>query len=107
MGLGDLLAEALSAYHESRDVQADTRSTEMPGNDDAAAADAETSGDAPRYRVLGTRWAAGLTLAPKLAGADKDDPPEAVTNPLLRLPDLTAEPRWAPPKTARRSAVGD
>jgi hypothetical protein len=107
MGLGDLLAEALSAYHESRDIHADAPSPEMPGNDGSTAADAETSCDVPRYRVLGTRWAAGLALAPKPTGADKEDPPEAVTNPLLRLPDLTAEPRWAPPETGRRSAVGD
>ncbi len=109
MGLGDLLAEALSAYHESRDIHADAHSTEMPGNDndDATAAHAETSCEVPRYRVLGTRWAAGLALAPKPTGADKDDPPEAVTNPMLRLPDLTAEPRWAPPETGRWSAVGD
>ncbi|MGB6162578.1 MAG: hypothetical protein WBF75_08425 [Pseudonocardiaceae bacterium] len=107
MGLGDLLAEALSAYHESRDIHVDAHSTEMPGNDDATAAYAETSCDVPRYRVLGTRWAAGLALAPKPTGADKDDPLEAMTNPLLRLPDLTAEPRWAPPETGRRSAVGD
>lgn len=108
MGLGDLLAEALSAYHESHDAHADARPTEMPGNDHSIAVDdAETSYDVPRYRVLGTRWAAGLALAPKPTGADKDDPPEAVTNPLLRLPDLTAEPRWAPPETGRWSAVGD
>jgi hypothetical protein len=46
----------------------------------------------------------GLALAPKpidadSAGpdpvdADADDPDAAVTNPLLRLPNLTAEPRW-------------
>jgi len=104
MGLGDLLAEALAAYQESRDIHADAHSTEMPGNDDATAAYAETSCDVPRYRVLRTRCAAGLALAPKPTGADKDDPLEAMTNPLLRLPDLTAEPRWAPPETGRRLA---
>jgi hypothetical protein len=105
MGLGDLLAEALAAYQESRDVHTEARSTGMCGDDGSTAADAETSRELPRYRVLGTRWAAGLALAPK--PVDGDDPAEAVTNPLLRLPDLTAEPRWAPPETGRRSAAGD
>ncbi|MBV9160630.1 MAG: hypothetical protein JO281_03520 [Pseudonocardiales bacterium] len=105
MGLGDLLAEALAAYQESRDIHADVRSTEMCGNDGSTAADTETSRDLPRYRVLGTRWAAGLALAPK--PIDGDDPAEAVTNPLLRLPDLTAEPGWAPPETGCWSAAGD
>jgi hypothetical protein len=105
MGLGDLLAEALAAYQESRDTHADAQSTGMRGNDGCPAADAETSRELPRYRVLGTRWATGLALAPK--PIDGDDPAEALTNPLLRLPDLTAEPRWAPPETGRRSAAGD
>jgi hypothetical protein len=105
MGLGDLLAEALAAYQESRDIHTEARSTRMCGDDGSTAADAETSRELPRYRVLGTRWAAGLALAPK--PIDGDDPAEAVTNPLLRLPDLTAEPRWAPPETGRRSAAGD
>ncbi|MGH3771065.1 MAG: hypothetical protein ACRDRW_06680 [Pseudonocardiaceae bacterium] len=105
MGLGDLLAEALAAYQESRDIPADAHPTERGGNGDSTAVDVETSSTVPRYRVLGTRWAAGLALAPKLI--DGDDPAAAVTNPLLRLPDLTAEPQWAPPETVRRSAVGD
>lgn len=107
MGLGDLLAEALAAYQESRDIHADARATGMCGDDGSASADAETNRDLPRYRVLGTRRAAGLAVASKPIDGDKDDPAEAVTNPLLRLPDLTAEPLWAPPETGRRSAVGD
>lgn len=84
MGLGDLLAEALAAYQESRDVQAEAR----------------------------TRSTVGLALAPQPIDAsprdpDGVDPAEAVTNPLLRLPDLTVEPRWGPPETGRRSAAGD
>ena len=102
MGLGDLLTEALAAYQESHDPHADPRPTGMGG---APAADAETSHDLPRYRVLGTRWAAGLTLAAQ--PIDRDDPAVAVTNPLLRLPDLTVEPRWVPPGTPRRSAAGN
>jgi len=107
MGLGDLLAEALAAYQESRDVPADARPTGMGGNGGSTTADAETSRDLPHYRVLGTRRAAGLTLAPKPLEGEGDDPAEAVTNPLLRLPDLTAEPQWAPPEPVRRSALGD
>ncbi|MGH3831933.1 MAG: hypothetical protein ACRDRS_16045 [Pseudonocardiaceae bacterium] len=65
----------------------------------------EASRDVPRYRVLGTRRAAGLALAPR--PTDGDGPAAAVTNPLLRLPDLTAEPQWVPPATAHQPAVGD
>jgi tetratricopeptide (TPR) repeat protein len=114
MGLGDLLAEALAAYQESRDIQAGARSAETGGGDGSTAATAETDCDLPRYRGLGTRWTAGLALAPKPIDAsagpnpiDVDDPAEAVTNPLLRLPNLTAEPRWVPPEANRRSAAGD
>jgi hypothetical protein len=107
MGLGDLLAEALAAYQQSRDVHAESRTTAMLGKDNGAAPDVETSREGPRYGGLATRWPAGLTLAPEVMDRHDDDPSEAVTNPLLRLPDLTAEPRWAPPETGRRSAAGD
>ncbi len=117
MGLGDLLAEALAAYQESRDVCIDARSAGMSRNDASTAADAETTHDLPRYRGPGTRWTAGLVLAPNPSDpdptdldprdADEGDPPEAVTNPLLRLPNLTAEPRWLPSEADRRSAAGD
>jgi hypothetical protein len=117
MGLGDLLAEALAAYRESRDVRIDARSTGISRDDAAATADAEASQDLPRYRGPGTVWTAGLVLAPSPSDseptdldprdADEEDPPEAVTNPLLRLPNLTAEPRWVPPEAGRRSAAGD
>jgi tetratricopeptide (TPR) repeat protein len=117
MGLGDLLAEALAAYQESRDVRADARPTGMSRDDASATADVEASIDLARYRGSGTRWTAGLALAPSPtepdpidldpSDADGGDPPEVVTNPLLRLPDLTTEPRWVPPETRRRSAAGD
>jgi hypothetical protein len=102
MGLGDLLTEALAAYQQSRDTHADPPPTGLGG---APAADAATSHDLPHYRVLGTRWAAGLTLAAQ--PIDGDDPAVVVTNPLLRLPDLTVEPRWVPPGAPRRSATGN
>ena len=114
MGLGDLLAEALAAYQESRDVHAGARSAGMDSSAGATAADAETDRDAPQYRGSGTRWTASLALAPKPtddsaapSAADEDDSGAALTNPLLRLPDLTAEPRWLPPEAGRRSAAGD
>jgi tetratricopeptide (TPR) repeat protein len=101
MGLGDLLAEALAAYQESRGVHADV----------------EIIRDLPRYRGSGTRWTAGLALAPNLSeqnvsGSDlgeaaKGESSGEITSPLLRLPDLTAEPRWFPPEIGRRSAAGD
>jgi tetratricopeptide (TPR) repeat protein len=104
MGLGDLLAEALAAYQESRDIHGGGRSAGMRGDDGSTSADPETELDVSRYRGLGTRRPPGLALAPKpidadSAGpdpvdADADDPDAAVTNPLLRLPNLTAEPRW-------------
>ncbi len=109
MGLGDLLAEALAAYQESRNAHDDARPTGGHDDDDSAAADAETSRDVPRYRGLGTRRTASLALALNPTDPHKDDhdPSEALTNPLLRLPDLTAEPRWAPPEAGHRSAAGD
>jgi tetratricopeptide (TPR) repeat protein len=117
MGLGDLLAEALAAYQESRDVHADARSTAVRGNDGPIASDVENSREMPHYRGQGTRGPVGLALAPEPIGpepiapipsdAAEDDPAEAFTNPLLRLPDLTAEPRWSLPETGHRSAAGD
>ncbi|HEU0128455.1 MAG TPA: hypothetical protein VFQ48_07605, partial [Pseudonocardiaceae bacterium] len=107
MGLGDLLAEALAAYQESRDVRAGAAGLAGPRDDDGCAADDIADGrDAPSYRGPGTRWASGLQLAPPIDRRE-DDPSEALTNPLLRLPDLTAEPLWFPPETGRRSAAGD
>ncbi|MFZ0120108.1 MAG: hypothetical protein WBR33_15265 [Pseudonocardiaceae bacterium] len=115
MGLGDLLAEALAAYQESRDIHAGARSAGMGGDDGSTAADAET--DVARYRGPGTRWTAGLALAPAPIDASSAEPnpvdsgrgdaAAAATNPLLRLPNLTAEPRWVPPEAGRRSAAGD
>jgi tetratricopeptide (TPR) repeat protein len=115
MGLGDLLAEALAAYQESRDIHAGARSAGMGGDDGSTAADAET--DVPRYRGPGTRWTAGLALAPAPIDASSAEPnpvdsgrgdaAAAATNPLLRLPNLTAEPRWVPLEAGRRSAAGD
>jgi tetratricopeptide (TPR) repeat protein len=104
MGLGDLLAEALAAYQQSRDIHAGSRSAAMRGDDGSTTGDSETELDVSRYRGLGRRRTVGLALAPKpidanSAGpnpvdADADDPAAAITNPLLRLPNLTAEPRW-------------
>jgi hypothetical protein len=107
MGLGDLLAEALAAYQESRDIRIDARSAGVSRDDTPTQADAEAGRDLSRYRGTGTRWTAGLVLAPSPGEADEGDRPEAVTNPLLRLPNLTAEPRWVPPEAGRRSAAGD
>jgi hypothetical protein len=121
MGLGDLLAEALAAYQESRDVYADARSTATPRTDDRGPTE-ETNRDLAGYGAGATRWTAGLALAsnagdpsPADSGAgepsqrqpDQAEASVAITNPLLRLPDLTAEPRWAPPETRHRSAAGD
>ncbi|MGH3933651.1 MAG: hypothetical protein ACRDS1_01480 [Pseudonocardiaceae bacterium] len=107
MGLGDLLAEALAAYQESRDVRADKADpTGAGGADGFTAANVGTSRAGLPYRSPGTRWMSGLQLAPTIDRRD-DDPSEALTNPLLRLPDLTAEPQWIPPETGRRSAAGD
>ena len=102
MGLGDLLAEALAAYQESRDVHAGARSAGIRSDDGSTTADPEL--DVSRYPGLRTGRTAGLALAPKpidassggpnSVDADADDPAAAVTNPLLRLPNLTAEPRW-------------
>ncbi|MGH3608406.1 MAG: hypothetical protein ACRDRD_10030, partial [Pseudonocardiaceae bacterium] len=87
MGLGDLLAEALAAYQESRDIHAGARSAAMRGDDGSTTVDGETELDVSRYRGLGTRRTVGLALAPKpidanSAGpnpvdADADDPAAA------------------------------
>ncbi|MGH3900900.1 MAG: hypothetical protein ACRDTA_22180 [Pseudonocardiaceae bacterium] len=107
MGLGDLLAEALAAYQQSRDSRADdTGPAGARGDDDGNAADGGNVRKAPPYGRPGTRWATGLQLAPSIDRRE-DDPSEALTNPLLRLPDLTAEPLWIPPETGHRSAAGD
>ena len=107
MGLGDLLAEALAAYQESRGVRADEAGSTGPrGNDGGTAAGVRNSRDAPPYSRPGTRGTSGLQLAPPI-DRRADDPSEALTNPLLRLPDLTTEPLWIPPETTRRSAAGD
>ncbi|MGH3889077.1 MAG: hypothetical protein ACRDSZ_21400 [Pseudonocardiaceae bacterium] len=107
MGLGDLLAEALAAYQRSRDARVEDAGLTGPrGDDGGTAADVRSSRDAPRYGRPGTRWTSGLQLAPP-NDRREDDPSEALTNPLLRLPDLTAEPLWIPPETDRRSAAGD
>ena len=121
MGLGDLLAEALAAYQESRDIHTDSRLTAPPRADGRSSAE-ETNRDLPGYGAGGTRWATSLALAPNASDpspadaragepsqrqADPAEASEAITNPLLRLPDLTAEPRWAPPERDHRSAAGD
>jgi hypothetical protein len=121
MGLGDLLAEALAAYQESRDVHADVRPTAPSRPDDPSAAE-DAMRDLPHYGAGGRRWAAGLALAPTAGDPTPSEPnpsepssrqpdqaeaSEAMTNPLLRLPDLSTEPRWAPPESGRRSAAGD
>jgi tetratricopeptide (TPR) repeat protein len=102
MGLGDLLAEALAAYQESRDIHAGARSAGMRSDDGSTTADVEL--DVSRYPGLRMGRTAGLALAPQpinansggpdSVDADAGDPAAEVTNPLLRLPNLTAEPRW-------------
>jgi hypothetical protein len=106
LGLGDLLAEALAAYQESRDLRTETPAA---GSDEeeSAGPDGAANRQLHRYRGRGTRWSAGLAMNPSPAGGYDEDPAEALTNPLLRLPDLTAEPRWLPPEPGRRFAAGD
>ncbi len=102
LGLGDLLAEALAAYQQSR--VGDTAATGRYG--DEGAADVGSGRKAPPYGRPGTRGTTGLALAAPISRRE-DDPSEALTNPLLRLPDLTAEPLWIPPEVGRQSAAGD
>jgi hypothetical protein len=106
-GLGDLLAEALAASQENRNVRADNAGPTGPRSDDGCTAvDVRKSRSAPPYGRPGTRWTSGLQLASPIDRRE-DDHSEALTNPLLRLPDLTTEPLWIPPETSRRSAAGD
>jgi hypothetical protein len=106
LGLGDLLAEALAAYQESRDLRAEAPAAGSD-EDESAGPDGAANRQLHRYRGRGTRWSAGLAMNPSPTGGYDEDPAEALTNPLLRLPDLTAEPRWLPPEPGRRFAAGD
>ncbi|MBV8992404.1 MAG: hypothetical protein JO287_01580, partial [Pseudonocardiales bacterium] len=72
MGLGDLLAEALAAYQESRDVHADSRSTALPRTDGRGPTE-ETNRDLSGYGAGGTRWATGLALAPNASDPGPSD----------------------------------
>jgi tetratricopeptide (TPR) repeat protein len=114
MGLGDLLAEALAAYQQGRDVHPDIRATDA--SIDAAAANTDNSHEMPRYPGPGAPGMADLALAPNPSGssfsasksseADHEGSFESITGPMLRLPDRTAEPQWAPSETGRRPAAG-
>ncbi|HEY6424053.1 MAG TPA: hypothetical protein VIY28_12560, partial [Pseudonocardiaceae bacterium] len=96
-----------TTYDDAHATAGDADPTAPGAALNSTAADAGIGSDAPGHRRPGKRWTSGLQLAPSPADGHEEDPAEAVTNPLLRLPDLTAEPLWPPPRTGRRSAAGD
>ncbi|MGH4023443.1 MAG: hypothetical protein ACRDRV_02545, partial [Pseudonocardiaceae bacterium] len=99
VGMGDLLAEALAAFQES-------------GHSLSAGTDASSahSFDAvPGSGTWGQRrnWTSSVQLVTDPVDRRSSSAADALTDPELRLPDLTAEPLWQPPGTGRRSTAGD
>lgn len=107
VGMGDLLAGALAAFHESYHSVDDVEMTgPLPVDSGPLPVDAGTSRDGVNQRDFPGRRAPGLQLAPPV-DRNVGNAAEALTDPELRLPDLTAEPLWRPPGTGRKSAAGD
>ncbi|MGQ0776329.1 MAG: hypothetical protein ACT4NY_18200 [Pseudonocardiales bacterium] len=98
VGLGDLLAEALAAFQEGHPPLIEgSAMTTLGGN----------TVDSTPHRGLVGRRVYGLQLARDPMDRNPNNVAEALTDPELRLPDLTAEPPWRPDGTGRQSAVGD
>ncbi|MGH3915098.1 MAG: hypothetical protein ACRDTC_17075 [Pseudonocardiaceae bacterium] len=97
-GMGDLLAQALAAFQEGRPALIDgSEVTEPVGN----------SIDPIHQRGLVGRRVYGIQLTRDPAYRDFGNVAEALTDPELRLPDLTAEPSWRPDGTGHQSAAGE
>ena len=96
VGMGDLLAQALAAFQESGHTLGAGSDTSSADSFDAA------SGSGSR----GQR-SSGVRLATDPGDERSSSVADALIDPELRLPDLTAEPLWQPPGTGRRSAAGD
>jgi hypothetical protein len=100
VGMGDLLAEALAAFQESGHT--------LGGGAEASSAVAGGNNvDAASGPGLRGRRTPSVHLATELGDRRSSDTDDALTDPELRLPDLTAEPSWLPPGAGRRSAAGD
>ncbi|HEX2300940.1 MAG TPA: hypothetical protein VHH34_20935 [Pseudonocardiaceae bacterium] len=96
VGMGDLLAEALAAFQESGHSLSSSSGTELGG---------VPADDATAERGTRSNRSTGIQLTTE--SAERSGHGDALTDPELRLPDLTAEPLWRPPGTGRRSAAGD
>ncbi|MGH3796519.1 MAG: hypothetical protein ACRDSP_16710 [Pseudonocardiaceae bacterium] len=98
VGMGDLLAEALAAFQEG--------ATPLREGIDVTGPSVAVTGDsldpAPRRDRTPS-----LQLADDQVDRHPGSAREAMTDPELRLPDLTAEPLWRPPGMNRQSAAGD
>jgi hypothetical protein len=102
VGMGDLLAGALAAFHESHRPLEDGIDMTRP-----IVADAGTGREPTNQRGPHGRRTPGLQLALP-ADRNPGNAAEALTDPELRLPDLTAEPLWRPPGAGgRQSTAGD
>ncbi len=96
VSMGDLLAGALAAFQESGHPLSE-------GTGPAGANHLEaTPGRGPRGRRT-----PGIQLATDPVDRHPGNPRDALTDPELRLPELTAEPMWRPPGTGRQSAAGE
>ncbi|HEX2296938.1 MAG TPA: hypothetical protein VHH34_00220, partial [Pseudonocardiaceae bacterium] len=101
VGMGDLLAEALAAFQESgHSFSTGTDTSDAHGVDMMPVPGSGTRGQR-------RHWTSGVRLATDPVDRRSDNAAEALTDPELRLPDLTAEPLWQPPGTGRRSTAGD
>lgn len=111
VSMGDLLAGALAAFQESGHPLAHgiDMTGPMPAVDGLTSRDATagTSRDATNQHGSQPRRTPGLQLAANPVERNPGNAAEALTDPELRLPDLTAEPLWWPPGTGRRSTAGE
>ncbi|MGH3928912.1 MAG: hypothetical protein ACRDTF_02925, partial [Pseudonocardiaceae bacterium] len=98
VGMGALLAEALAAFQEDHPPFIDGSAMTAPGGNAV---------DSTRSRGFVGRRVYGLQLARDPVVRNPSNVGEALTDPELRLPDLTAEPPWRPDGTGRQSAAGD
>jgi hypothetical protein len=96
--MGDLLAEALAAFQESHPplITDDGSPPSENDTDDAAAGSRPAERDAPPPDDY-----SGLHLAADPVERYPGTATGGITDPVLRLPDLTAEPLWRPPGADR------
>jgi hypothetical protein len=88
--MGDLLAEALAAFQEGQAPRTSNGTHPSDGHGEGSASSAEAATGYPH-------WSAGLYLAADPVDRYPGKATDAITDPVLRLPELTAEPPWRSP----------